>query len=228
MNRKNFPKKSLINLGLISLTLLVIGCSKKDTIVLNTVVGGGNVDCLISPIETVGQFPTRNPNTLVMEDITADRQGVPMTINLLIANSNNNCAPIENAQVDIWYCDAAGNYSEYNFNSSLHFLRGRQTTNSEGLVRFKGIFPGWYIGRAPHIYVRVYDHNDNYLLTTQIAFPKDICDTIYTTATNFYKKGKQDTTNENDEIFRGSIAVQLGKVEGTVFNGFTLTHTVAM
>ena len=227
MNRKNYLKKRMI-IGGISLALLVVSCSQKDTMIINTVASGGNVDCLISPVETVGEFPTRNPNMLVREDITADRQGVPMTINLLIANSDNNCTPIENAQVDIWYCDADGNFSEYTFNSSLHFLRGRQTTNSEGLVSFRGIFPGWFIGRAPHIYVRIYDQNDNYLTATQIAFPKDVCDTVYTTATNFYKKGKQDTTNENDEIFRDNITLQLGKVEGTVFNGFTLTHTIAL
>ncbi len=178
--------------------------------------------------ETTESFPTKNPSLLVKEDTTGDQQGVPLTFNLLVAHSGNNCAAIENAIVDIWYGDSAGDYSQYTFYSSLNFLRGRQTTNSEGMVSFKGIFPGWRKGRAPHIHIHIYDNNGNSLLVTQLAFPKDICDTIYTTATNFYKKGKQDTTNENDEVFRDGFAEQLAKIEGSVADGFTLSHTIAV
>lgn len=227
MTRKDFLKKSMTSIGVISLTPFISGCSKDESIITETVVNGGNPDCLVLPIETAGPFPTRNPNSLVMEDITGDREGVPLTINLLIAKSNN-CTAIENARVDIWYCDAAGNYSEYVLNSSLHFLRGRQITNSEGMVSFKGIFPGWYPGRAPHIHVQIFDNNDNSLLVTQLAFPKAICDTVYTTATNFYKKGKQDTSNEKDNTFRDGTAVQLAKIEGNLANGLILTHTIAL
>lgn len=220
----------MLGVGLISLAPLIAGCSKEDKIITLTepIINGGNMDCLVLPSETTGSFPTKNPGSLVMEDITEDQQGVPLTINLLIANSVNNCAAIENAIVDIWYCDTAGDYSQYTFNSSLNFLRGRQTTNNEGMVKFKGIFPGWQAGRAPHIHAHIYDNNGNSLLVTQIAFPKDICDTVYTTATNFYKKGKQDTTNENDEVFRDGFAEQLVKLEGNVANGFTLSHTIAI
>jgi hypothetical protein len=35
------------------------------------------------------------------------------------------------------------------------FLRGIQTTNSDGNVTFTTIYPGWYQGRATHIHVEV-------------------------------------------------------------------------
>ncbi len=227
MTRKDFLKKSIASISIISLPPFISGCSKKESIAPEIIVNGGNPDCLVLPSETAGPFPIRNPSSLVMEDITGDRTGVPLTINLVIAKSDN-CTAIENARVDIWYCDAAGDYSEYVLNSSLHFLRGRQITNKDGMVQFKGIFPGWYPGRAPHIHVQIFDNSDNSLLITQLAFPKAICDTVYTTATNFYKKGKQDTTNENDSSFRDGAAVQLARIEGNLADGLILTHTVAV
>lgn len=228
MTKKGYLKQSIISVGIISLVLFTVGCSKKETVTPNSFVIDGNTNCLALPSEETGSFPTRNPSLLVMEDIKGDRQGVSMTINLLIANSNNNCAAIENAKVDIWYADAAGNYSQYTFHSSQDFLRGRQPTNKEGRVKFQGIFPGWYKGRAPHIHLKVSDKDDNSLLVTQIAFPKNICDDVYTTATNFYKNGKQDTINENDEIFQDGSTSQLTKIEGNVSSGYTLTHTIAI
>lgn len=227
MTRKDFLKKSMTSVGLISLATFISGCSKEESITPEIIVNGGNPDCLVLPNETVGQFPTRNPSSLVRKDIIDDREGVLLTINLLIANSNN-CTAMENTLVDIWYSDAEGDYSEYAFNSSLHFLRGRQTTDNNGMVSFNGIFPGWQTGRAPHIHVQILDNNDNSLLITQLAFPKAICDTVYTTATNFYKKGKQDTTNESDEVFRNGSTTQLVKIEGNLANGLVLTHLIAV
>ncbi len=45
-------------------------------------------------------------------------------------------------------------------------------------------------------------------MITKIAFPTDVCDTVYTTATNYYKKGKQDTSNASDNVFSNSLANQ--------------------
>ena len=85
--------------------------------------------------------------------------------------------------------------------TSVHWLRGRQTADANGLVNFKTIFPGWYSGRAPHIHVHVYTAAGKSLLVTQIAFDKAICDNVYTNAADYKSKGKQDTTNEKDNVF---------------------------
>ena len=52
---------------------------------------------------------------------------------------------VPNANVEIWHVDAAGNYSQYGTQTTQTYLRGIQTTNSDGEVTFTTIYPGWYI-----------------------------------------------------------------------------------
>lgn len=217
MQRKEFLKQGFAALGLAVVTPLLGSC-KKDT-----VSAGG---CTTSPSETAGPFPTKNPTAFAIKDIRGDRTGVPLTMNITIQNVKDNCAALAGAFVDVWQCDKDGNYSEYGSLTAAHFLRGRQTTDSNGVAAFTTVFPGWYPGRSPHIHVHVFNASGKSLLITQIAFPTDVCDTVYTTATNFYTKGKQDTSNTRDNIFSDSLAAQLGSVTGSVSTGYTLTHTV--
>ena len=148
MERKHFLKSSLSALGLIALAPLANSCSKSDA-VGNTDTGTGTSgDCAVSPAETAGPFPTKTPSSLVSSNIISDRTGVPLSIKITINNSNNSCAAVEGAIVDIWHCDKDGYYSEYGGTgmqqadfSSVHFLRGRQTTDANGLVTFTSIFP---------------------------------------------------------------------------------------
>lgn len=198
-----------------------------------TETGSGN--CTATPSETEGPFPTKSPSSLVITDIRSDRTGVPVTIKINIQNKNNACGALAGALVDIWHCDKDGNYSEYggtgmqssNF-TSVHFLRGRQTTDANGLITFTSIFPGWYSGRAPHIHVHIYTSSGKSLLVTQIAFPEDVTNTVYTTATNLYTRGKQDTSNARDNVFADSIATELATVTGSIAAGYELTHTIVV
>lgn len=218
MNRKEFLKKGFSALGFAVVAPFVISSCTKDT--------SDPTACADSPSETEGPYPTKSPTSYVIKDIRSDRTGVPLTVNITIQNVNNSCAALEGALVDIWHCDKDGNYSEYGTLTAVHFLRGRQTTDSTGLAAFSSIFPGWYPGRAPHIHVHVYNASGKSLLVTQIAFPTDVCDTVYTTATNFYTKGKQDTANKSDNIFSDSLASELATLSGSVSSGYTLTHTI--
>jgi protocatechuate 3,4-dioxygenase beta subunit len=226
MERKEFLKR----LGMSSLIVpLLQACSSDDDETTN--VG----DCTSTSSETAGPFPTKDPSSLELVDIRSDRTGVPFTMKIIIQNKNNDCAPLADAIVDIWHCDKDGYYSEYggttlqtvNF-TSVHFLRGRQTTDSNGLVGFTSIFPGWYPSRAPHIHVHIYNASGTSLLVTQIAFPADVTDTVYTTAAQYYTKGEQDTSNTADSIFSNSIANELATVTGNVTDGYVLTHTIVV
>lgn len=237
MERKNFLRKGITALGVAFVMPLANSC-KKDAV--NDSAGGSTGSgttgsCATSPTETEGPFPTKTPSSLVNANIVSDRTGVPFAIKITINNKNNSCAALAGAIVDIWHCDAAGNYSEYGGSgmqsanyTSVHFLRGRQTTDANGLVSFTSIFPGWYSGRAPHIHVHVYNASGTSLLITQIAFPTDVCNTVYTTATSFYTKGTQDTSNANDNVFSDSLASELATVTGSVAAGYTLTHIVTV
>ena len=189
--------------------------------------------CITTPSETAGPFPTKNPSALSIQDIRVDRKGIEMNVQIAVQNRSNGCAPLAGVLVDIWHCDKDGYYSEYggsgmqsiNFQNA-HFLRGRQTTDAQGIVNFKTIFPGWYPGRAPHIHVEILDASENSLVVTQIAFPTGISDEVYTKATSFYTKGTQDTSNTGDGVFRDSIAAEMPVITGSVDSGFSLTHKI--
>ncbi|TRX35406.1 dioxygenase family protein [Flavobacterium restrictum] len=176
MERKDFLKNSLGFLGvaLVAPSLMKAKTPQKTTSALNNALA-----CSSTAAETAGPFPTITPSSLIKTNIVSDRTGVAFTINISIININANCAPLEGAIVDIWHCDKDGYYSEYGGTSmqtvnytTVHFLRGRQTTAANGLVSFTSIFPGWYTSRATHIHVHVYNAAGTSLLVTQIAFPE--------------------------------------------------------
>jgi len=48
----------------------------------------------------------------IRQDITEDREGIPLTLQLKVIDSES-CEPVADAAVDIWHCDALGIYSGY-------------------------------------------------------------------------------------------------------------------
>lgn len=240
MERKQFLKTiGLAGLAFTGLKTLD-ACSSDDGTVTTTSGSGNSSDtsCTVSPTETAGPFPTKSPSALVRTDITADRTGVALGITITVKNVNDDCNVLQNAIVDIWHCDKDGNYSEYggtNMQStdytSVHFLRGRQTTNSNGQVAFTSIFPGWYSGRATHIHVHIYNSAGNSLLITQIAFPEGSNSAVaqVNAATTYgYTKGMSGYTyNASDNVFSDdSTGSEVATVSGSVSQGFELTHTI--
>ncbi|MGQ7946047.1 dioxygenase family protein [Flavobacterium sp. WC2509] len=246
MERKEFLRGlGLVGLG--ALTIPVIkACSNDDdsssstsdtTQATSTGETSSSSTCSVTSSETAGPFPTKTPGSLVTSNIVSDRTGVAFTINITIKNTNANCAVLAGAIVDIWHCDKDGYYSEYGGTSmqsadftSVHFLRGRQTTDANGLVKFKSIFPGWYSGRATHIHVHVYNASGTSLLVTQIAFPEgsgSAVALVNASSANGYTKGLSGYTyNASDNVFSDGVANEMSTVTGSVSEGFILTHTI--
>ena len=244
MKRKEF----LRGLGLIGIGSLAIpiinSCSTDDNSSDSSTntdsssgSGSSSGDCSVTPSETAGPFPTITPSSLVKSDITMDRTGVAFTIKIIIKNTNASCAVLKDAIVDIWHCDKDGYYSEYGGTSmqsvnytTVHFLRGRQTTDANGLVTFTSIFPGWYSGRATHIHVHIYNASGTSLLVTQIAFPEGTNSAVAlvnASSANGYTKGMSGYTyNSSDNVFSDSVANELAAITGSVSEGFVLTHTI--
>lgn len=240
MKRIEFLKK--LGLSAVS-TATLMACKTEDvsstTGTTSNTTGSTNgtsaTNCTVTPTETVGPFPNKNSTKVVFQDIRSDRKGVLMTAKITIKAKSTNCAALKGVIVDVWHCDADGNYSEYGGTGmqatnyqNVSFLRGRQTTDTDGLVTFTSIFPGWYGGRAPHIHVHIYDAAGKSLLVTQIAFPKEVCDNVYTNAKTFYTKGLQDTTNERDNVFGDGFANELAGLSGSINDGYTLIHTIVV
>jgi protocatechuate 3,4-dioxygenase beta subunit len=246
MERKHFLKSGLAALGLAVIAPLAGSCGKDhDTTAATTTTtdststgtdGSTSGSCTATSSETAGPYPTITPSSYVRSNIVDGQSGVPLTIKITIKNTNNSCAALSGALVDIWHCTAVGYYSEYTDTpgggyatvdyTASHFLRGRQTTDSDGLVTFTSIFPGWYSPRAPHIHAHIYNSAGTSLLVTQIAFPTDVCNTVYTTATDYKAHGTQDTANTADMVFSDSLTTELSTVTGSVSAGYVLTHTI--
>lgn len=214
----------------------ITGTSSGATTSTGSTNGNSAGNCSVTPSETEGPFPTKVPANFVRQDITDGRTGIPMTMNITIKNANASCAALAGALVDVWHCDKDGYYSEYggsgmqsvNF-QNVDFLRGRQTTDLNGLVGFTSIFPGWYRGRAPHIHVHIYSASGKSLLVTQIAFPYTVSNTVYTTGQSYgYTSGAQDTLNERDNVFSDGSTTELATVSGSLAGGYTLTHTIVV
>lgn len=232
MDRKKFLKDGFWGLGvIIALPTIAASCSKDDD---KSDTGDNNLDnCMVSPAEMAGPFPIRTPAQLAQANIIGNRTGIPLLMKITIQDQSNDCSPLEGVYVDVWQCDKDGNYSQYGGNqlqstnyTNQNFLRGRQTSNSDGQVSFISIFPGWYPGRAPHIHVEVLTAGGVSLLVTQIAFPVSVYSAVY--AASGYN-GLPDRSNTQDSIFSDSLDRNMAdSITGNNIDGYTLLKTITV
>jgi protocatechuate 3,4-dioxygenase beta subunit len=162
--------------------------------------------CRVAPELTEGPFYL-DPD-LVRSDITEGRPGMPLRLALQVVTAD--CDPVAGARVDVWQCDALGNYSGFARQGSDRventrgetFLRGTQATDAGGVARFETIWPGWYRGRTPHIHYKGFLDRAT-VLTSQIFFPDAVSALIFRSATPYDERvGRRDTTNAEDRIAR--------------------------
>lgn len=209
---------------------LAIGCggdtptSPSTTTPTTTTTTGTSAACAVTPSETVGPFPSRVD--LIRSDIREGKSGTMLTLTISVVNANNNCAAVTDAQVEIWQCDAAGNYSQYGTETAQTYLRGIQPTNSNGEVTFTTVYPGWYQGRATHIHVEVV-RNGASVKVTQIAFPESVNSAVYASGV-YAARGSNPTSNTGDGIFADSLSSELATVSGDAASGYNATFRVAI
>ena len=197
------------------------------------------LDCVVRPELTIGPYFV--DGQLNRSDIRSEpsdnsvKEGVPLTLNIMVASVGaNSCTPIEGAQVDVWHCDANGQYSgvsDQGFDTSgQKFLRGYQLTDSNGAVQFQTIYPGWYSGRAVHIHFTIRTKgadSQDYQFTSQFFFDDTLTDQVHALEP-YASKGQRDIRNSNDNIFNGGGDQLLLNLEGDTTNGFTSTFNVGL
>ena len=150
MERKSFISGGLAALGLAVVAPFANSCKKESsttsssstTTSSSSTSSTSSDSCTITSSETAGPYPTLVPSSYVRSNIVDGQTGVPLTIKLTFTNTNNSCAALSGALVDIWHCTALGYYSEYTDTpggsyasidyTASHFLRGRQTTDTNG------------------------------------------------------------------------------------------------
>lgn len=231
-------REALEALGAVAAVAWTAACSSDSTASptspSSTTSGTTSSSCAVTPSETEGPYPDHlgmiNNQAYYRRDITEGKPGLPLSLVLTIVNTNQNCQALANAVVEVWQCDATGNYSEYSqpgFNGTGQtFLRGLQTTDSNGQVTFTTIYPGWYAGRATHIHVDVFI-NGAIVKTTQIAFPESTTAAVYATGV-YAAKGLNSTTNASDNVFSDGTSRELATLSGSTTTGYTATLTIGV
>ncbi|WP_405734364.1 intradiol ring-cleavage dioxygenase [Streptomyces sp. NBC_00028] len=221
----------------------LVGCSAED--------GSTDSACATIPEETAGPYPGDGSNGVnVLKESGVVRgdlrrsfgdsaggtaEGVPLTVTLTVVDADSGCGtPRKGAAVYLWHCDREGRYSLYTEGvTGENYLRGVQETDERGQVTFTSVFPGCYTGRWPHIHFEVYGSladataATDITSTSQLAFPKDVCDTVY--ATEGYEASVSNLGSlslESDSIFSDGYDRQLATMKGSVDAGYTATLTV--
>jgi protocatechuate 3,4-dioxygenase beta subunit len=243
VNKALNRREALAALGAASVAV-AIGCASSPTSPSTTSSssssGGttgstsGTTTCAVTPEETAGPYPDRigmlNNDAYFRQDITEGKSGLSLALTMTVVNVKTNCSPVSGANVEIWQCDASGNYSEYSqpgYNGTGQtFLRGLQTTDADGRVTFRTIYPGWYAGRATHIHVEVFV-NGSVVKTTQIAFPEDVSAGVYRTGV-YASHGQNTTTNARDNVFSDGTSAEMATLTGDTSSGYTATLTIGV
>jgi protocatechuate 3,4-dioxygenase beta subunit len=196
---------------------------KADMPELTDAVLPGTDVCRLTPEQVEGPFFIHAP---VRSDIREDRSGMALDLQLQIVRGDA-CTPVQGAVVEAWHCDAAGRYSGYREDLTRHpfdtmvsvgsgaervppanqkrYLRGAQTSDAQGMVRFKTIFPGWYEPRATHIHIKVFERQQSYL-TTQLYFPEELVQEIYSTHPDYAPHGACPYNHRNDLVLAQTMA----------------------
>jgi protocatechuate 3,4-dioxygenase beta subunit len=130
------------------------------------------------PTPAVTEGPYFTPNSPKRRSfIEAGMKGDRMTLVGYVLDRR--CKPVGGALLDLWHCDAAGEYDNEGYR-----LRGHQFSDADGRFLFETIAPGLYPGRTRHYHIKVQAPGED-ILTTQLFFPdepQNAGDGIYTPA----------------------------------------------
>jgi protocatechuate 3,4-dioxygenase beta subunit len=196
--------------------------------------------CTLTPETIAGS--TWFDAAAVRSDIRNGRPGVPLELAFRVEKAAG-CAPLPNAVVDLWQCDALGVYSgfaqakpgrggspggkdRYGDAESLatdtdRWLRGTQVTDPTGVVTFRSIYPGWYPTRTAHLHVKVHLDSST-VLTTQLFFDDAVSDEIYAANDPYRQHPGRDTRNARDAFYQPTAQLHLAQGGGGWFGAIVL------
>src|SRR6478672_5558044 len=179
-------------------------------------VASGVPSCVVVPELTEGPYYV-NEN-LERSDIRVDTaddsvsEGAVLTLDWVVSQVDGNaCIPLEGVLVDVWHCDALGNYSDVGSEQGHDYLRGYQHTDASGKATITTIYPGWYQGRAVHVHfkIRTYAAAASGLeFTSQLFFDDALSAQVYSSGV-YASKGMPDQPNASDGIYQQSQGMTL-------------------
>jgi protocatechuate 3,4-dioxygenase beta subunit len=228
-SRKIGRREAIAVMGAAS-AAVALGCSDSPsnpsttTTTTTTPTTGTNSACAVTPSETIGPYPSLTD--LFRSDIREGKPGAPLTLTVKVVNVSGGCTPVSGANVEIWHVDAAGNYSQYGTQTTQTYLRGIQTTNSNGEVTFVTIYPGWYQGRATHIHLEV-TINGVSRKVTQMAFPETVNNAVHISGA-YSSRGTNPMSNSSDGMFSDSLSSEIVTPAGDPTSGYSVTFQVGI
>ncbi len=169
---------------------------------------------------------------------TNTQSGILFTLNIYVYDRKNSCAAMQNVQVDVWHCNAAGVYSGIQSSTngngvdytSQSWLRGYQLTDSSGMVSFTTIVPGWYTGRTTHIHIRFrsnYDtSSDGSTNTAQLFFDQTFINNLSASVSPYSSRGSNSVTNAGDSVYNSEGGTTILSLSGSASAGYTATFSV--
>ncbi|WP_405873235.1 MULTISPECIES: intradiol ring-cleavage dioxygenase [unclassified Streptomyces] len=194
----------------------------------------------------VTEGPYSLDGALVREDIREEKEGVEVQYTFTVVDEANDCAPLADALVELWHCDALGEYSGFvggnghTEDDNGTFLRGGQMTDSNGEVNITSIWPGHYVSRAVHVHMRVHTDvtltDDSYtggeiIHTGQLFFDPDI-NTEVQAISPYSDNTTKETSLADDTIYddggASSGLLTLTALGSSVSDGYTATLTVGV
>ena len=162
--------------------------------------------CKLTPEQEQG--PYYLPDAPLRLSLAEDREGVPLSLRMQVMDVHT-CQPLANAAIDMWHCDAEGEYSA----GQRTFLRGIQVTDNYGIVAFRTLFPGVEAGRTNHLHYKVRlggqaaPHGNGQtwaggrvVHTGQIFFPEDVALAV-AKGKPYSQHAAGRTTQAQDKVF---------------------------
>jgi protocatechuate 3,4-dioxygenase beta subunit len=173
--------------------------------------------CVVVPALTEGPYYV--DEKLERSDIRPDTstgkavEGAVLTLDWLVSKVDGTaCVPLEGVLVDVWHCDALGEYSDVGSEQGHDFLRGYQHTDANGRAAITTIYPGWYQGRAVHIHFKIRTDpaavTGGFEFTSQLFFDDAFSAKVYSIGV-YAVKGTPDTPNASDGIYQQSQGMTL-------------------
>ncbi|KAK7451807.1 hypothetical protein VKT23_012486 [Stygiomarasmius scandens] len=185
-------------------------------------------NCVTAPETLEGPYYINNE--MVRYDLTESQGGVELFLDIGALDINT-CEPLENVFVELWSANATGIYSSYQLDvpdspddqvpliRNETYLRGGLSTDKNGIVELKTIYPGFYWPRAPHIHVMMHSnwemssngtvisHSGNVVHVGQIYFEESWNDKVY--AIFPYNASKNDRIlNDDDWVLQDQLKIQ--------------------
>ena len=210
------------------------GSTASATTAATTVSAGSLPSCIVRPALTEGPYFV--DEKINRSDIRSDpsdgsvKDGTPLQITMNVSQiTGSACAALAGATVDVWHCDATGVYSDASdpsFNTQgKKFLRGNQTTDANGQVKFTTIYPGWYRGRAVHIHFKIRT-TSGHDFTSQWFFADSQSDAVFAQAP-YASRGARYKRNSDDGIYNGG-GDQLLLTLSPASQGFATTFNIGL